>query len=174
MHDEIFPIVDIDGNVTGSATRKECHSGSLLLHPVIHLHVFNSKGELFLQKRSVQKDIQPNLWDSSVGGHIDMGETPKYAAIREAGEEIGLIGFTTHFIDKHIIENEIEREFTYCFFTITDKKIRIDNNEVSDGRFWTIKEIEQQIGKNIFTFNFELDFQKFLSSGMEKLKRLYL
>ena len=48
---EIFPVVDEDGRVVGSATRGECHSGSMLLHPVVHLHVFNSAGELYLQKR---------------------------------------------------------------------------------------------------------------------------
>lgn len=56
---EMFPIVDEQGNITGAATRGECHSGSKLLHPVIHLHVFNSKGDLYLQKRPEWKDIQP-------------------------------------------------------------------------------------------------------------------
>lgn len=70
-NEEMFPIVDEEGNITGAATRKECHSGSKLLHPVVHLHVFNDKGELYLQKRPAWKDIQPNKWDTSVGGHID-------------------------------------------------------------------------------------------------------
>ena len=46
---EVFPLVDEEGNVIGSATRGECHDGSKLLHPVVHLHVFNGKGELYLQ-----------------------------------------------------------------------------------------------------------------------------
>lgn len=65
---EMFPIVDEQGTITGAATRGECHSGSKLLHPVVHLHVFNSKGELYLQKRPEWKDIQPGKWDTSVGG----------------------------------------------------------------------------------------------------------
>ena len=56
---EMFPLVDEQGNITGAATRGECHNGSKLLHPVIHLHVFNSKGELYMQKRPEWKDIQP-------------------------------------------------------------------------------------------------------------------
>lgn len=48
-NEEMFPIVDEEGNITGAATRGECHNGSKLLHPVVHLHVFNSKGELYLQ-----------------------------------------------------------------------------------------------------------------------------
>ena len=73
---ERFPIVDEEGNVIGQATRGECHNGSRLLHAVVHLHVFNSQGELYLQKRPEWKDIQPGKWDTAVGGHIDYGETP--------------------------------------------------------------------------------------------------
>lgn len=57
--EEMFPIVDEQGNIVGVATRGECHDGSKKLHPVVHLHVFNSKGELYLQKRPEWKDIQP-------------------------------------------------------------------------------------------------------------------
>ena len=57
--EEMFPLVDEEGNITGAATRGECHNGSKLLHPVVHLHVFNSQGELYLQKRPDWKDIQP-------------------------------------------------------------------------------------------------------------------
>ena len=89
-NEEMFPIVDEEGNITGAATRKECHSGSKLLHPVVHLHVFNDKGELYLQKRPAWKDIQPNKWDTSVGGHIDLGESVEMALKREAQEELGI------------------------------------------------------------------------------------
>lgn len=171
--DEIFPLVNEEGEVIGQATRRECHSGSKLLHPVIHLHIFNSEGELFLQKRSETKDIQPNKWDSSVGGHIDLGETPEIAATREAREEIGLQSLTIHYIQKHVIETDVERELTFCFYAITDEKPQIDMNEVTDGRFWSINEIENQLNKDIFTPNFELDFKSFLHSGISSLKSKY-
>ena len=61
---EMFPIVDEQGNITGAATRGECHSGSKLLHPVVHLHVFNTQGDIYLQKRPEWKDIQPGKWDT--------------------------------------------------------------------------------------------------------------
>ena len=57
--EEMFPLVDEEGNIIGAATRGECHNGSKCLHPVVHLHVFNSRGELYLQKRPHWKDIQP-------------------------------------------------------------------------------------------------------------------
>lgn len=77
MPEEIFPLVDETGNIIGQAPRSVCHDGSKLLHPVIHLHIFNSEGDLYLQKRSATKDVQPDKWDSSVAGHIDLGEMPE-------------------------------------------------------------------------------------------------
>ena len=79
MRTEWFPLVNEEGETIGKATRKECHSGSKLLHPVIHLHIFNKDGDLYLQKRSMNKDIQPGKWDTAVGGHIDYGESVEEA-----------------------------------------------------------------------------------------------
>ena len=86
MRTEWFPLVNEEGETIGKATRKECHSGSKLLHPVIHLHIFNKDGDLYLQKRSMNKDIQPGKWDTAVGGHIDYGESVEEALRREVLE----------------------------------------------------------------------------------------
>lgn len=64
------------------------HGGGGLLHPVVHLHLFNSRGELYLQRRPVWKDIQPGRWDTAVGGHVDYGETVDDALRREVREEL--------------------------------------------------------------------------------------
>lgn len=163
--EEIFPLVDETGNIIGQAPRSTCHDGSKLLHPVIHLHIFNSLGELYLQKRAATKDVQPNKWDSSVAGHIDLGEIPETAVLREAGEELGLAGILPCFITKYIIETDRERELSYCFYTIYDGLFTINTDELADGRFWKIEEIQSNLSKGIFTTNFELDFIKFLSNG---------
>lgn len=164
--EEIFPLVDSDGTVTGKATRSHCHDGSMLLHPVIHLHIFDSKGNLFLQKRSAKKDIFPHLWDTSVGGHIDWGETPAQAVLREANEELNLSNLDICYIGKHVMQTQFERELTYCYYAISDQKPQPDMDEVSDGRFWTLNEIGQKIGSGVFTPNFEYDFKSFLSEGV--------
>ncbi len=162
---EIFPLVDEHGTVVGKATRGECHSGSMLMHPVVHLHVKNNDGAIFLQKRSMHKDIQPGKWDTAVGGHVDYGETIEEALVREAREEIGLIGFDYTKIVSYVFTSKVEKELVNSFYTISMlSQIKIDNDEVDEGKFWSIEEIRNNIGKNIFTPNFEFEFQNYIDN----------
>lgn len=151
---EIFPVVDERGNIIGKATRGECHGGSKLLHPVVHLHVFNSKGELYLQKRPEWKDIQPGKWDTAVGGHVDYEESVEDALRREVREELGITDFVPEFIDSYVFESARERELVNTFRTIYDGPV-IPTDELDGGRFWSVQEIIDNIGNGVFTHNFE-------------------
>lgn len=158
---EIFPVVDEQGNVIGSATRGECHGGSKLLHPVVHLHVFNSKGELYLQKRPMWKDIQPGKWDTAVGGHVDYGESVEQALRREVGEELGITDFVPEFLMSYVFESAREKELVNTFRTVYDGPVT-PTDELDGGRFWTVEDIRDNIGKGVFTPNFESEIIKIL------------
>ena len=158
---ELFPIVDESGAVIGKATRGKCHSGSLLLHPVVHLHVFNAQGDVYLQKRPEWKLIQPGKWDTAVGGHLDYGETPDEALSREVSEELGITDFEPQFIGKYVFESRVERELIYVYRTTYDGEIRPSKEELDGGQFWTMQQIREAVGKNVLTPNFEREFQRF-------------
>lgn len=164
ISEEIFPVVDPDGNEISTAPRSVCHDGkSMLLHPVVHLHLFNDRGELFLQLRALTKDLLPGYWDTSVGGHMDPGETPEEALRREALEELGLSDFSFRLKGKYIWESKRERELVYSFTGSAEKQPVIDRTEISGGRYWPVGEIRENLGKNIFTPNFEYEFRRFFS-----------
>ncbi|MBQ0075217.1 MAG: NUDIX domain-containing protein [Prevotella sp.] len=154
---EMFPEVNEDGDVVGKMTRKEAHCGTKRLHAVVHLHVFNSKGELYLQQRPAWKDIQPNRWDTACGGHIDYGENVDEALAREVYEEIGIKpgDYTPELKVKYVYESAVERELVYVFTTVYDGDVSPSPTETAGGRFWTMQEIKNNIGKSVFTPMFE-------------------
>ena len=160
---ELFPIVDEAGQVIGRATRGECHSGSKLLHPVVHLHVFDSQNRLYLQQRPIWKDIQPGKWDTAVGGHVDLGEEIADALRREVREELGIEDFTPEFLLRYVFESERERELIHVFRTTYDGDIR-PTAELDGGRFWTLEEIREAIGKEVLTPNFESEIKRILNA----------
>lgn len=165
MNDEIFDIVDRFGNIIGQARRNECHGNPALMHRTAHVIVMDDEQRIWLQKRSDSKDIQPGKWDTSVGGHLNPGEDPLQAAVRETREEIGL-SITPQrlkFCYSYIMSNDIETEFvsTYCVTIDCTEHIEFDPGEISDGRFWCADEINAQIGSGIFTPNFEDEWERF-------------
>lgn len=156
--EEWLPLVDDDGKITGKAPRSAVHGVPGKLHPVIHLHVINQRGEIFLQKRPLNKLVQPGKWDTAVGGHISFGETIEQALQREAFEEIGLKDFSPQPVARYRWDTEIESELSFSFITIHNGPFKLNPLEVDDGRYWTIPEIENSLGKDIFTQNFEKEF----------------
>lgn len=156
---EMLPIIRENGIVYAQATRKYCHGGSFLLHPVVHLHIINRNAELYLQKRSMKKDLLPGRWDTAVGGHVDYGETLEEALYREASEELGFRDFNPIFLKSYIWESAREKELVSVFATVGNFTLKPDNDEVTEGRYWNMSEIESNLARGLFTPNFEQEFK---------------
>lgn len=156
---EMVPVVEENGLVIGQATRQSVHDGSKLMHPVIHLHIINREGCLYIQKRSMKKDLLPGRWDTAVGGHVDYGETLEEALYREASEELGFRDFNPIFLKSYIWESAREKELVNVFAAVGNFILKPDNDEVSEGRYWNISELEANLGMGLFTPNFEQEFK---------------
>ena len=157
---EMLPLVDARGNVVGQAPRGRCHNGSHLLHPVVHLHVFNRSGQLYLQHRPAWKTVQPNRWDTAVGGHVDFGERILEALYREAYEELGFTAFNPVYLLSYEYESDIEREMVNVFAAVGNFTLSPDSEEVEEGRWWSFDSIHENLGKSVFTPNFEQEFAR--------------
>lgn len=162
--DEMLPEVDVLGAVVGPMPRSVCHNGvSKILHPVVHLHVYDSNQGVLLQKRSIHKKIQPGRWDTAVGGHVSYGETTIDALGREVVEEIGLEVSASDVVlmSKYLFESAIERELIHSFFIEMPANGRLkisEPDDIDELRFWAVKDIVSNLNTGIFTPNFEQEF----------------
>lgn len=161
MKAEWFDLVDEQGRPTGErALRSDCHGNPALLHQAVHVFVVNRAGELFLQKRSMRKDVQPGKWDSSVGGHVDAGEDAETAVRRELREELGVRDAEPEFLYPYLWRSEMESELIRSFRLRYEGPFELQASELDDGRFWSVQEIESRLGTGTFTPNFEHEWPK--------------
>ena len=161
---EVLPLVEPNGLVYGQAARFWCHGGSHALHPVVHLHIIDRFGNIYLQKRSQQKHRFPGQWDIAVGGHITYGEQVQEALFREASEELGLEAFNPQFLDHYVFQSKRDSELVVVFAVVGHPDLAPDNAEVTEGRWWSIPELEASFGKGIITPIFEQEFQRIRAS----------
>lgn len=156
---EWFDLINASGTVIGYAERAVCHHNPGLLHQAVHVQVLNGNRELYLQKRSVSKDIQPGKWDSSVGGHLMPGESPYDGARRELEEELGVQAAILEPAYEYLWESECESEKITTFVVRHEGPFHLDPIEISEGRFWSMADIRNQIRNSHFTPQFELEFR---------------
>jgi isopentenyldiphosphate isomerase len=164
--EEYLEIVDAEGEVIGIAPRSEIHGNPSLIHRVVHVLLLNTRGELLLQKRSQKKDVAPGKWDTSVGGHVSLGEELLSAAKREMEEELGVTGCDLDYLYSYRHSNPYETELvsTYrCMYNGTADRISFSREEIDEVRFWSLKEIREILGKQILSENFEDEFRTYLS-----------
>jgi isopentenyl-diphosphate delta-isomerase type 1 len=145
MSDETFDVVDRHDRVVGHAHRREVHAKGLL-HRAIHVLIFNPTGQIFLQKRSMKKDIAAGLWDSSCSGHVDQGEGYDEACHRELGEELGL--FLEKAPDRWFrIEAcpETGQEFVWVYHLTHEGPFVLQPDEIETGAWFDPADLTAQI-----------------------------
>jgi isopentenyldiphosphate isomerase len=133
MKEEIFDVVNERDEVIGQQTRREVHRLGLM-HRAAHVLVFNSAGQVFLQKRSMTKDRQPGLWDSSASGHVDTGEDYDTCAVRELREEIGLhLGAAPKRLFKLDASTETDQEHVWAYRCQAEGPFKLHPEEIKRG-----------------------------------------
>ena len=133
MPEEIFDVVSERDEVVDRQPRGEVHRLGLK-HRAVHVLVFNSRGETFLQKRSMTKDREPGKWDSSTSGHVDSGEDYETCAVRELREEIGLtVEKAPERLFKIAACPETDQEFVWVYRCQAEGPFRLHPGEIERG-----------------------------------------
>ena len=141
MGEEIFDVVNERDEVIDRKPRSEVHRLGLL-HRAVHVLVYNARGQIFLQKRSMKKDRQPGVWDSSSSGHVDSGEDYDTTAVREVWEEIGLrLPKPPVRLFKIAARPETDQEFVWVYRCESEGPFKLDPDEIDKGGWFSIEEI---------------------------------
>jgi isopentenyldiphosphate isomerase len=143
MAEEIFDVVNERDEVIERKPRSEVHRLGLL-HRAVHVLVFNSRGQVFLQKRSMKKDRQPGVWDSSASGHVDSGEDYDTTAVREVWEEIGLrLVETPVRLFKITARPETDQEFVWVYRCESEGPFELNRDEIDEGGWFSPEDVSQ-------------------------------
>jgi isopentenyldiphosphate isomerase len=141
MTEEMFDVVNERDEVIGQRSRSEVHRLGLM-HRAVHVLVFSATGQVFLQKRSLKKDRQPGLWDSSASGHVDSGEDYDASAVRELREEIGLeLKEPPKRLFKLTACAETDQEHVWVYRCQAEGPFRLDPDEIERGGWFAPGEV---------------------------------
>jgi len=147
MPEDIFDVVNERDEVIGRKPRSEVHRLGLL-HRAVHVLVFNSRGQIFLQKRSMKKDRQPGVWDSSASGHVDSGEEYDTTAVREVWEEIGLrLNQAPKRLFKIPACVETDQEFVWVYRCESEGPFKLHPDEIDEGGWFETEAVSRWMAK---------------------------
>lgn len=148
--DEIVALVDEQNRVIGSSTRREMRARRAL-HRACYILVFNSRGELFLQQRTLTKDVYPGYYDTAAGGVVLAGESYDESAQRELAEEMGIRGVPLQPLFDLYFEDEAVRLWGRAYSCVYDGPVVLQAEEVASGRFLPVDEVLRLAGSEAFT-----------------------
>lgn len=148
MNQELIAVVDKNDQFIENKPRNEVHQFGLR-HRAVHILVFNENNQLFLQKRSLTKDINAGLWDTSAAGHVDAGESYAVCAHRETIEELGVcVDATLKFLFKLPARPETGMEFVQVYRGVHNGPFTLEAGEIDGGQWFDIKEISLRVADN--------------------------
>jgi mutator protein MutT len=146
MKDELVCIVDEKDNLISTATGKEMRQKNLL-HRCTYVLVFNSKGEIFITKRTKTKDVAPGLYEIGQGGVVNPGETYEQSAKRELFEELGIKAELAYLFDFRF-KGEKSKFLAKVFTCKYDGKMTLQETEIEHGSFFSLEKLKEMFEKN--------------------------
>jgi len=161
--DELVDLVDGRNEVTGWTTRREVRTKNLL-HRGVGILCCNSRGEIYVHRRTTSKDVFPGMYDMFVGGVVGKGETYLDAARREIREELGIIGPEPRSLFLHLYEGPLNRSWVAVYEVEWDGPIVHQVAEVEWGAFLTRDSLMAKLGEWEFVPDGLEIFQRFLQA----------
>ena len=145
MNNELLSIVDENDQVLDKLPRDQVHALGLC-HRAVHILIFNNYGKLFLQKRSMKKDLNKGLWDTSAAGHVDAGEEYTTCAIREIEEELGInVENSLEQLFKLLPTIQTGMEFIQVYKCTNNGPFKLNPEEIDEGGWFLTNDISKRV-----------------------------
>ncbi|OGD08383.1 hypothetical protein A2899_01460 [Candidatus Amesbacteria bacterium RIFCSPLOWO2_01_FULL_49_25] len=170
MADELLDLVNDKDEVVGTVLKSRAHQDPKLIHREIAIAVFNNKGEVLLQQRSMNKANDPGKWTITAAGHVGAGENPKGSAKREVKEELG-IGVEPIYVEKEFsTHKDKDARFFWIYYATMegDPRLVLDKEEVMDAKWVSVKKLAEFSKHNYFPL--DSGSYKFISKIAKTLK----
>ena len=169
-------LVDSDDNEIGYSSKSECHKGLGTLHRAFSIFLFNSNGELLIQKRSIKKELWSQYWSNSCCSHPRKGEDLYEAATRRIQQELSIecnLSFLYKFqYQENYNTSGSEHELCSVFYGLYDGSIRCNENEIEDWRMIGSTQLNEEIGKSnmLFTPWLKLEWTEIITKYKEVIQ----
>jgi isopentenyldiphosphate isomerase len=166
VREEWWPIVSDQGKIIGSIQHlTSLNDEKKYLHPIVRVHIID-KGMIFLQKRSVNDLIFPGLWDTAISNHVRMGETIEQCVDRTALERFNLKEFKYMYLSNYRNETEKEQHYGFLFVSCLLSDFKPNPTFIEQTKWWTLRQIEDNLKTGIFSDNFKTEFDLLKRSGL--------
>jgi isopentenyldiphosphate isomerase len=166
LKEEWWPIVSDQGKIIGSIQHlTSLNDENKYMHPVVRVHLIE-KGMILLKKRPHDDPESPDLWDSSISNHVKMGETIEKCVERSAEEKYALNNFRFMYLSNYSLEGKNEKQYAFLFVSCLQAEYKLNPSSVDQTKWWTQRQIEDNLNEGIFSENFKLEFDLLQRSGL--------
>jgi len=166
IKEEWWPIVNSQGKIVGSIQQlTSLNDEKKYTHPVVRAFLID-KSMVLLRKRAFNDPESPDLWDTSISNHVRMGETIEKCVERSAEKEYALNNFRFMYLSNYTLEGEKERQYAFLFVSCLQADYKLNTDMLEQTKWWTERQIEDNIQDGIFTENFKIEFDLLQRSGL--------
>ena len=166
FREEWWPILNEKGKMIGSIHNKTSLSDpTKYIHPIIRVMLIENN-RIFLQKRSQQDLVYPGYWDTALSNHVKVNETVEQCVSRTANERYGIKELKPIFLSNYMHETDVEYHYAFLFVACKLPDLEHNKEYIDHAKWWTVKQIEDNLTTDIFTDNFLSEFELVKRSGL--------
>lgn len=166
LREEWWPIVNNQGRIVGSIQHYTSLSDeNKYMHPVVRL-LFVDRSMILLRKISDNDTESPGLWDTTISNHVKMGETIEQCVEKTTKENFSLDNFKYMYLSNYVAEGKYEKQYAFLFVSCQQAEYELNPSFSEQTKWWTQKQIEDNLSESIFTDNFKTEFDLLQRSGL--------